>query len=276
MVKRLFWLLVALGSLAACSSAALTDPTAQPGGWTSAAMQQPGGLFNHPSPADDPKPPAPSPQDAFTTANASTTGGMCKVGNLLTPCADETRFAPPAARLTPTAPRPTAAGQAALAPPTSNHPTAAAPVAPAFTPSPIGPGSNPQSTCSNRAEFVRHLSISDHTALMPLTAFGKVWRIRNVGDCTWNTSYSLVWQSGEDWRNPQQQYFTGETGPGQTLDIHLSLAAPLTPGDYLGQWLLQDAAGRLFGVGPTFDQPLTLSLVVRDPDGPKPFNYNCG
>src|SRR5271157_1067465 len=51
------------------------------------------------------------------------------------------------------------------------------------------------STC-NWAQFVADVTVPDGTTLAPGATFTKTWRLENIGNCTWTTSYALVFSSG--------------------------------------------------------------------------------
>src|SRR5512134_2558781 len=46
------------------------------------------------------------------------------------------------------------------------------------------------------AAFVSDVSYPDGSTVALGSTFTKIWRIRNTGTCTWNTSYALVFVSG--------------------------------------------------------------------------------
>jgi hypothetical protein len=137
----------------------------------------------------------------------------------------------------------------ALAQPT----TPAPPDEPTNTPEPtqtLTPlvSSTPTPIPCNMASFVSDVTIPDGTSIMTGATFTKTWRLRNTGSCTWNTSYSLVFDRGEKMSGPDAQPLAGSVAPGQTADISVSLTAPNTPGDYRGHWRLRDGSGVLFGL----------------------------
>lgn len=118
-------------------------------------------------------------------------------------------------------------------------------------------------TCTNRAQFVRHLSVSDNTKLQPGLFFAKVWRIKNVGTCTWTTGYSFVFQSGADFSSASETMLTREVKPGETVDIQVALVTPMQPETYTGNWMLKDPSGNLFGAGDGANQPFSAIVVVE-------------
>jgi hypothetical protein len=157
-----------------------------------------------------------------------------------------------AASATPVAPTPTPLPT--LAPlPTEN---------PVASPSAAGSAS-PIPACTNRAEFVKNLTIADNTAFKPGTLFAKIWQIKNTGTCTWTADYKLVYASGESMGSPASIPLPSEVKPGEIVDLRLSLIAPETPNSYTGNWYLQDAAGAVFGLGADGTQPLGLTILVR-------------
>jgi hypothetical protein len=131
-------------------------------------------------------------------------------------------------------------------------------VAPSATPSPAPT----LALCTNKAEFVRHLSVSENTRLLPGFYFAKVWRIRNIGTCTWTNDYAVIFDRGDDFGSPPSSALPREVAPGDTIDIQVALRTPLDPNTYSGNWLLSDGAGNHFGVGDTGMQPLSAIVVV--------------
>jgi hypothetical protein len=119
--------------------------------------------------------------------------------------------------------------------------------------------------CTNQAEFIKNLTINDNTVLEGGQFFTKIWRIENVGTCTWSTSYSLVFSSGETMGGALSTPLTQDAKPGETIDLRLVLIAPSYAQPYTGNWMLQDPAGNLFGVGEQFNQPLAVTIVVKPP-----------
>ena len=44
-------------------------------------------------------------------------------------------------------------------------------------------------TCTDRAQFVADVTVPDGTRYDPGATFTKTWRLRNIGTCTWTTSW---------------------------------------------------------------------------------------
>jgi len=134
------------------------------------------------------------------------------------------------------------------------------PVVPAsFTPEPLqplatqapstsGPPTGTAPVC-DAAQFVSHVTVPDGTTFSPGATFRKTWRLKNIGTCTWTTSYALVFDSGEQFGAPDRIGFPTNVAPGQTVDISLDMTAPDWVGNYVGYWKMQNANGEDFGPG---------------------------
>ncbi|MBN2116372.1 MAG: hypothetical protein JW730_07370 [Anaerolineales bacterium] len=103
--------------------------------------------------------------------------------------------------------------------------------------------------CTDRAQFIADVTVPDGTRFDPGAAFKKTWRLKNIGTCTWTTSYTMVFDSGERMGAPASVAFPASVGPGQTVDLTLDMTAPNTAGHYIGYWKFKNAAGVLFGIG---------------------------
>lgn len=150
--------------------------------------------------------------------------------------------------------------------PTSTNTGTVTPPTPTFTATATNtPGTItvtlPSSTC-DKAEFVADVTVPDGTVFAPGTTFTKTWRLKNVGTCTWNTSYTLVFHTGEQMGGPAAVNLPSTVAPGQTLDLSVALTAPNTAGTYRGYWMLKNAGGVLFGIGVTGDKPFWVDIKV--------------
>lgn len=129
---------------------------------------------------------------------------------------------------------------ALLASPTPDLPTET------FTPSPSNtPPSTPTFTAvpCNLAAFVSDVTVPDNTQMNPGQTFEKIWRLRNVGSCTWTSSYKVTFEKNNGLGVPagySQPLTAGVVPPGQTVDISVNLTAPVANGTYRGDWALRD------------------------------------
>ena len=99
------------------------------------------------------------------------------------------------------------------------------------------------------AQFITDVTVPDGAKYEPGATFKKTWRLKNIGTCTWTTSYSLVFDTGEQMSAPASIKFPGEVKPGETIDVNVDMTAPSKAGHYIGYWKFKNASGVLFGIG---------------------------
>jgi hypothetical protein len=116
---------------------------------------------------------------------------------------------------------------------------------PTLKPAPSSVPASPTSNC-DAAEFITDVTIPEGEVMTTGEAFTKTWRIKNIGTCSWTSSYAIVFSSGDSMSGPATQALTGNVDTGQTVDISVNLTAPGTAGDYTGYWKLRNASGVLF------------------------------
>lgn len=93
--------------------------------------------------------------------------------------------------------------------------------------------------------------------------FTKTWRLKNVGSCTWSTSYRIVFVIGDSMGAPSGGVsLPYTTRPGEYVDASVDLVAPSQPGEYRGNWKLSDNTGRQFGIGSSYNNPFFVSIEV--------------
>ncbi len=117
------------------------------------------------------------------------------------------------------------------------------------------------STC-DWAQFVADITVPDGTSFAAGATFTKTWRLKNIGTCTWSTSYSLVFSSGNKMGGPSSVNLPKTVAPGQTVDLTLTLTAPSSAGHYIGYWMFKNASGVLFGIGSTANKPWWVEINV--------------
>ncbi len=149
----------------------------------------------------------------------------------------------------------------------------------AATATPVGTATNPFPTFAvvtpshtsaplvlcNAAAFVKDITISDGTMVGAGDDFTKTWRVRNVGTCSWSTSYALVFVSGNRLSAPSTVGMPGYVAPGQFIDLSVDMSAPEDNGSYQGYWKLRDPAGNLFGNGAQAQTPFWVDINVAGP-----------
>ncbi|MFT3891556.1 MAG: NBR1-Ig-like domain-containing protein [Anaerolineales bacterium] len=124
------------------------------------------------------------------------------------------------------------------------------------------PTKTPGPSCTDRARFIADVTIPDWTTLAPNTPFTKVWRLMNVGTCTWTTSYTLVFFSGNQMAAPEINPLPISVAPGGMIDISLNMVAPSTPASYLSSWILKNEKKVNFGVGSSYDTAILAAIKV--------------
>jgi hypothetical protein len=123
-----------------------------------------------------------------------------------------------------------------------------------------------QSIC-DWAQFVTDVTVPDNTVFQPGATFTKTWRLKNIGTCTWTTSYSLVFDSGTQMGGPASVNLPNNVAPGQTVDVTINLTAPTTPGNYIGYYKFQNASGVKFGIGSSASNSWWVEINVSQPYG---------
>jgi hypothetical protein len=97
----------------------------------------------------------------------------------------------------------------------------------------------------NQALFVSE-TIPDNTKFSPNTSFTKSWRFKNIGTCTWNPNYRLIFFSGDHMSEPNSVKLDDYVAPGERIDVLVDLESPSKPGNYTGYWKLQADDGTNF------------------------------
>ena len=126
---------------------------------------------------------------------------------------------------------------------------------------------NPQATqpsCDQAAAGYPKIDIEieDDTEMAAGESFTKIWRIENVGTCTWTTDYEVVFFSGEMMDAPPSQPLSSSVPPGSSIDISVNMVAPVQAGTYQGNWKLQNAEEQMFGIGPGSESPFWVRIKV--------------
>lgn len=136
------------------------------------------------------------------------------------------------------------------------------------TPYPTDPPLAPTNTSlpCNRASFVEDVNYADNVEVAAGTSFTKIWRIKNDGSCTWDSSYVILFDSGDQMGAPATASFTSSTiSPGATTDISVNLTAPATSGTYQGNFKLRSPDNTVFGVNIDGRGPFWVKIIVPAP-----------
>jgi len=104
------------------------------------------------------------------------------------------------------------------------------------------------------------ITIEDESEIPLDSTFTKIWRVINVGTCTWTTAYEIAFFSGELMGATPDIPLTKEVPPGESIDLEVEMTAPENPGTYQGNWKLRNANGFLFGIGPGGESPFWVRI----------------
>jgi len=142
---------------------------------------------------------------------------------------------------------------------TSTHtPTATVTDTPTATPATFA------TTC-DQAYFIADITIPAGTVTLPGEKFTKIWRLRNIGSCTWTTSYRIVFYGGDPMSAPSSNNLPTNIPPGQSVDVSMDMTAPLKNGSYQGYWIFRNTSGALFGIGSQANEPWPVMINVSEP-----------
>ncbi len=124
--------------------------------------------------------------------------------------------------------------------------------------------STPTNPCDLAAPGVPiDITIPDDTLMEPGKNFTKIWRLRNIGTCTWTRSYTAAFFSGDQMGAPVAVAMAGDVAPGQSVDITIDMVAPQEAGKFQGNWKLRNATNVLFGIGPNGSSPFWVRIKVE-------------
>jgi hypothetical protein len=155
--------------------------------------------------------------------------------------------------------------------PQESTPTATPTIKPTATatlplPTPLPPTATSVPILCDQAGFIKDVTIADGTTFSPGAEFTKIWRLKNTGSCTWNSSYSLVFTSGDRMRTSRSVPLPGNVRPGESVDLAVDLLAPADEGRYRGYWMLSNADGETFGIGKDADKAFWVEIRVTPPN----------
>jgi Ig-like domain-containing protein len=103
----------------------------------------------------------------------------------------------------------------------------------------------------------------DGALLKPGESFWKTWSLENTGTCTWDSTYQLVYWSGDLMGGLNSYPLPELVAPDEVKDISIYLKTPDSEGTFTGYWSIQTPWNTYFGVGPTGD-PFYVQVVVSN------------
>lgn len=115
----------------------------------------------------------------------------------------------------------------------------------------------------NWAGFIMDVTYPDGTTVNPGEAINKVWRIQNIGSCSWNSNYQLLFSSGDRLGAPDFIQFTQNIiPPGSFIDISIKLTAPNNAGTFTSYFKMRAPDSSIFGTGSNADGSIWVKVVI--------------
>lgn len=111
------------------------------------------------------------------------------------------------------------------------------------------------------ALFVNDLG-ANRTGFLPGEQLTKIYRLKNIGSCTWTPQYRLVFVSPFAPDGRVTVPIPVFVAPGQTVDVLFDLVAPVDSGNYQSYWFLLNAEGQTFAVGDQGPAPSWVQMSV--------------
>jgi hypothetical protein len=128
-----------------------------------------------------------------------------------------------------------------------------------LTPTPIEQSAD----CTNKAAFVDE-TVPDESSFSPGQTFTKTWTLKNTGTCIWTPEYKLVYVDGEKMGTTTSQPIGQAVQPDGTVELKIDFTAPGTSGVYQGNWKLETADGKQFGLGANADKLFWVRIKVTE------------
>lgn len=132
-----------------------------------------------------------------------------------------------------------------------------------FLPEPDGQAAG-QKDCTDEAEFVADVTVLDDEIMPPTLGFTKTWRLENIGTCTWNSDYAIVFVSGDQLDAPDRVPLPQEVAPEGVVDISVEMTAPNLDGTYRSEWLLENELGDQFGIPGVFWTQIQVTAAIPE------------
>lgn len=136
---------------------------------------------------------------------------------------------------------------------------------PTSTNTPLPPTATYKPAPCDWALYVADITIPDGEIIAAGQSFNKVWRLKNIGTCTWTTDYDLVFAHGDRMEGNKVIPLTANVPPGSTVDVSAYLRAPEEKGYYQGYWMLRDESGNVFGIGGDYMTAFWVEIQVKYP-----------
>ena len=120
------------------------------------------------------------------------------------------------------------------------------------------------SECTDKAIFREDVTVPDNTIITAGEPFSKTWKLQNIGSCTWDEDYSLVFVGGDQMDAPDSVPLTTTVEPGDEVDFSIPMVAPTEEGAHRAEWKISNPDGFLFGIGPGSDRAFWVQITVEN------------
>ncbi len=121
------------------------------------------------------------------------------------------------------------------------------------------------------ARFVDDVTVEDGTEFTANATFTKIWLVRNIGTCTWNDEFDIVFDGGDRMGPKVFDFPDGRVRPGESVELSAELSAPDDEGRHRSYWMLRSDRGVVFGFGEDAEDALSVQIRVVKPSG---YAYN--
>lgn len=98
----------------------------------------------------------------------------------------------------------------------------------------------------DNADFISDVTYPDGQVMPAGKRFHKTWRVRNSGSSPWTVGYTLAF-AGDNQLNGPDSVLLPAALPGESVEVGVSLVAPLAPGIHRSMWRPRNPEGMLFG-----------------------------
>ncbi len=128
------------------------------------------------------------------------------------------------------------------------------------------PTATPLPGLCDQAQFIKDVTISDGALLPAGASFTKIWRVKNIGHCTWTEDYALRYVDGDFMGVSKIYPFNDNVSPGETVDIAVQLTSPNKSGYAQSYWMLSNESKQLFGFGENAQKAFWVKINLLKPN----------
>jgi hypothetical protein len=123
----------------------------------------------------------------------------------------------------------------------------------------------PTTEC-DRAEFIADVTYPDNSSVKAGEVITKTWRVRNIGTCTWDNTYKLIFIRGEQMVGTSPaDVITDPVLPNREVELSIKLTGPEINGIHWGVWQIHNGAGQ--PVLKADGKPQELSILIDVANG---------